>query len=105
MEIVKYNRSDIIDRTSIKLGIHKDEIKFIMDGVFDTIKDMLIEDESYIHIELRNFGVFDVKPTKPKPRARNPQTNEEFYVPSRRKLQFRAGKIIRKQLNKEWIIE
>jgi nucleoid DNA-binding protein len=47
--------------------------------------------------------VFEVKPTKAKPRARNPRTNEEVYVPPRRKIHFKAGKVIREVLQKEWV--
>ena len=48
--------------------------------------------------EIRNFGVFEVKPTKAKPRARNPRTNEEIYVPARRKTHFKPGKLLKEVL-------
>ena len=51
-------------------------------------------------IEIRNFGVFEVKPTKAKPRARNPRTNEEIYVPARRKTHFKPGKLLKEVLKK-----
>jgi len=52
-------------------------------------------------IELRDFGVFEVKKTKPKPKARNPRTGEIIYVPARRKTHFKAGKILKDTLKKE----
>ena len=64
--------------------------------------DILIENRSRIRIELRNFGIFEVKPTRAKPKARNPKTNEEVYVPPRRKIHFKPGKIIRQELQQEW---
>ena len=64
---------------------------------------MLTENQSNIRIELRNFGVFEVKPAKTKPRYRNPRTNEENYVPSHPKVYFKTGKIIREVLQKEWV--
>ncbi|MFH1851291.1 MAG: HU family DNA-binding protein, partial [Candidatus Neomarinimicrobiota bacterium] len=42
----------------------------------------------------------EVKPTKAKPKARNPRTNEIVYVPAHRKTHFKAGKVIREQLRK-----
>ena len=49
-----------------------------------------------------NFGVFEIKKTKPKPKARNPKTNEIIYVPSRRKISFKPGKELSLKLKKEW---
>ena len=98
---IKLNE-DIIRRTGNKLNLTHDEIKLILDTTLDTIAEMLTEDKSRIRIELRNFGVFEVKPTKAKPRARNPRTNEEVFVPPRRKIHFKPGKIIRQELQQEW---
>ena len=53
-------------------------------------------------VELRNFGVFEIKPAKAKPRARNPKTNEEVFVPPHRKIHFKAGKKIKAELKKEF---
>ena len=33
----------------------------------------------------------------------NPKTNEVVYVPPRRKIHFKPGKIIRQELQQEWI--
>ena len=41
------------------------------------------------------------KPTKAKPKARNPRTNEEIYVPPRRKIHYKAGKSIKLILDKD----
>ncbi|MBU0712997.1 HU family DNA-binding protein [bacterium] len=41
-----------------------------------------------LRIEIRGFGVFEVKPTRAKPKARNPRTNEIVYVPPRSKIPF-----------------
>ena len=103
MKPINYTREDIIRRTGDKLNLTHDEMKLILDTILDTVAEMLTEDKSRIRIELRNFGVFEVKPTKAKPRARNPRTNEEVYVPPRRKIHFKPGKIIRPELQKEWI--
>ena len=48
-----------------------------------------------IRIEIRDFGVFEVKKTKPKPKARNPRSGEIIYVPARRKTHFKAGKLLK----------
>ena len=105
MKSINYTREDIIRRASDKLNLTHDEMKIILDTTLDTMAEMLTEEQSRIRIELRNFGIFEVKPTRAKPRARNPRTNEEVYVPPRRKIHFRPGKIIRQELQTGVIVE
>jgi len=69
-----------------------------VNAVLDVIGDFLIEADPDVRIELRDFGVFEVKKTKAKPKARNPKTNETVFVHSRRKTHFRPGKRIREVL-------
>ncbi len=102
MKSLSYNRTDIIRRTSEKLNISQDELKIILDSFLETMGDMLEESNDRTRIELRNFGVFEVKPAKAKPRARNPKTNKEVFVPPHRKVHFKVGKNIRKILSQEW---
>jgi integration host factor subunit beta len=66
-------------------------------AVIEAIGDLLIEADPERRIELRDFGVFEVKKTA-KTSARNPKTNEQMVVPSRRKTHFRPGKRIREVL-------
>ena len=102
MKSKNFTREDIIHRTGDKLNLTHDEMKIILDTTLDTMAEMLTEEQSRIRIELRNFGIFEVKPTRAKPRARNPRTNVEVYVPPRRKIHFKPGKIIRQELQQEW---
>ena len=68
----------------------------IVDNLFSIMRDMLMDKESkLVRIEIRNFGVFEVKPTKAKPKARNPRTNEVVYVPARKKTHFKPGKLLK----------
>ncbi len=97
-----YTKMDIVRIVSNKLDISEVRSKAMVEAVIDTMTDMLTEDRSRTRIELRNFGVFEIKPTKAKPRARNPRANVEVYVPPRRKVHFKAGKILRDVLKKEW---
>ena len=102
MKSVNYTREDIIRQAGDKLNLTHDEMKIILDTTLDTMTEILTKEQSHIRIELRNFGIFEVKPTRAKPRARNPRTNEEVYVPPRRKIHFKPGKIIRQELQQEW---
>jgi len=69
-------------------------------AAFDAMREMLCEDHELTRIEVRNFGVLTVKPTKAKPKARNPRTNEVVYVPAHRKTHFKPGKVIKQVLSK-----
>ena len=104
MKAINFTREDIIRKAGDKLNLSHDEMKIILDTTLDSIAEILTRDQSRIRIELRNFGVFEVKPARAKPHARNPRTNEEIYVPPRRKIHFKPGKIIRQELQKEWTI-
>ena len=51
-------------------------------------------------IEIRGFGVLEVKDTKAKPAASNPRTNEIIYVPARRKTHFKPGILLKEAMHK-----
>ena len=70
MKVINYTREDIISRTGEKLNLTHDEMKLILDTTLDTMTEMLTEDKSRIRIELRRFGIFEVKPTKAKLRIK-----------------------------------
>ena len=102
MKKQSYSKKDIIRRASYKLNMSINESKILCDCFFGILQEMLVDPTERVHIEIRNFGIFEVKPTKAKPRARNPRTNEEVYVPPRRKIHFKPGKMIRQELQQEW---
>ncbi len=64
-------------------------------AVIDSIGQLMMEADPSVRIELRDFGVFEVKKTRAKPKARNPKTNETVFIPSRRKTHFKPSKRIK----------
>ena len=72
----------------------------IVDGVFSSLRDIITGAKDELRIEIRDFGVFEVKKTNPKPRARNPKTGETIFVPARKKVHFKAGKKLKEVLKK-----
>ena len=74
----------------------------MVDVMLDSMNDIFNKRKSNIRLEIRNFGVFEIKPTKAKPKARNPKTNEIVYVPPRRKISFKPSKKLSSKLKKEW---
>ena len=71
-----------------------------VDAVIEAIRELMIEADPEVRIELRNFGVFEVKKTKAKPKARNPKTNETVFIPARRKTHFKPSKLMKEELQK-----
>ena len=67
-------------------------------AVISAIGELMVEADPEIRIELRDFGVFEVKRTKAKPKARNPKTNETVFIPSRRKTHFKPSKRLKQIL-------
>lgn len=61
-------------------------------AVLEAIGGLMMEADPEVRIELRDFGVFEVKKTRAKPKARNPKTNETVFIPSRRKTHFKPSK-------------
>jgi len=49
------------------------------------------------HLELRGFGVFEVCARKAS-KARKPWTGEEAMVPERRRVRFKAGKVMKERV-------
>ena len=79
-EIVK-QIAEKVDETQLK-------IKEIVQLTFDAIVETLIQDR---RIELRNFGVFEVKKRAAR-KARNPRTGDKVFVPEKYVVTFKPGK-------------
>ena len=59
-----------------------------MQKTFDAIVEALVAEH---RIELRNFGVFEVKRRAPR-KARNPRTGDKVFVPEKYVVTFKPGK-------------
>ena len=90
-----YTKKDIARRASYKLNMSLDESRNLCDCFFNVLQEMLIEDNERIHIEIRNFGVFDVKMNKSRTNALNPRTKEKIIIPKRKKITFKPSKKIK----------
>jgi integration host factor subunit beta len=70
--------------------------KEIVQWTFDAIIETLVADG---RIELRNFGVFEVKQRKPR-KARNPRTGERVDVEAKNVVTFQPGKEMEERVRK-----
>jgi integration host factor subunit beta len=81
-------KKEIVKQISERIGLTQLKTKEIVQLTFDAIVDTLLEDK---RIELRNFGVFEVKQRKAR-KARNPRTGEKVDVPAKNVVTFKPGK-------------
>lgn len=81
-------KKEIVKIISDELGLTQLTTKEIVQRTFDAIVDTLVEEQ---RIELRNFGVFEVKQRKPR-KARNPRTGDTVFVPVKYVVTFKPGK-------------
>ncbi|MCB0725920.1 MAG: HU family DNA-binding protein [Ignavibacteriae bacterium] len=94
-------RTDIEAKLEDKLTGKKLTHKLIVDSFIESLREMVMEADPVIRIEIRDFGVFEVKKTKAKPKARNINTGEFIYVPESRKVHFKPGKVLKEFLRKK----
>jgi integration host factor subunit beta len=73
----------IAEEVNLPQMLVKEIIQRLFDGIIDTL-------EKEGRIELRNFGVFEVKKRKPR-KARNPRTGEKLMVPAKLVVAFKPG--------------
>jgi integration host factor subunit beta len=81
-------KKEIVKQISERANLTQLKTKEIVQWTFDAIVDTLIEEG---RIELRNFGVFEVKRRKAR-KARNPRTGEKVDVEPKNVVTFQPGK-------------
>jgi integration host factor subunit beta len=93
-------KKDVIKRILKKINTNPAQTENIVNAALATIREFLSETNPEVKIEIRGFGVLEVKVTRPKPNARNPMTGQKVFVPSRRKIHFKPGKLLNEELKK-----
>jgi DNA-binding protein HU-beta len=81
-------KADIINQVSRAAAITRVKAVVAVEAVLDAMKQSMMRGE---RIELRGFGVFQVKPRK-KGIGRNPRTGREVRIPPGRTIRFKPGK-------------
>jgi len=79
---------DIINEVVAKTGITKTKAELAVETVFESMKKSLAAGN---RIELRGFGVFNVRPRKTGI-GLNPRTGAEVSIPPGRAVRFKPGK-------------
>ncbi|WP_146392799.1 HU family DNA-binding protein [Allorhodopirellula solitaria] len=81
-------KKEIVRVISEELGLTQQQTKEVVQRTFDSIVEMLVREG---RVELRNFGVFEVK-LRAARSARNPKTSQQVHVPEKYVVSFKPGK-------------
>ena len=89
-------KKEIVKAISEEIGLTQLKTKEIVQKTFDAIVETLVADK---RIELRNFGVFEVKKRAAR-KARNPRTGERVDVAEKFVVTFKPGKEMEERVRK-----
>jgi nucleoid DNA-binding protein len=88
-------KRDLVVQISNEVGAVQSLIFDVIQRTLDQITDALARGDT---VELRNFGVLEVRLTKPRV-GRNPnEPDSEFTIPARATVRFKPGKIMRQRV-------
>ena len=86
--VVNITKKEMVRRIAAELQVDQALTRRIVQRTLDSILEALA---SVGRIELRDFGVFEVKHRAAR-KARNPKTNQQVVVPAKSVLVFQPGK-------------
>ena len=87
-------KKEIVRKISEEMGLTQLQTKDIVQRTLDEITRTLVAEG---RIELRNFGVFEIKRHAPR-KARNPRTGEKVDIPAKNVVTFKPGKEMEEQV-------
>ena len=88
-------KREIVIQVSKETGLTQQEVFSIVQHTLDSITDALASGRD---VELRNFGVFEVRLTKARI-GRNPKKpGTDSPIPARATVKFKSGKIMRQRV-------
>ena len=89
-------KKEIVKAISEQMKLTQLQTKEIVQKTFEAIVDTLVTEG---RIELRNFGVFEVKKRAAR-KARNPRTGDRVNVPEKYVVTFKPGKRMEEEVRK-----
>ena len=84
-------KADIVNRVANAARVSRVKAAIAVDTVLDALKEALCDGK---RIELRGFGVFQVRDRK-RGVGRNPKTGVEVEIPPGKTVRFKPGKALR----------
>ena len=90
------NRSELVAMFAQRHSIPKAHAQKLVSLMLEELSDSLAKEEG---IEFRGFGSFFVKSYRAR-QAKNPRSGEKVWMQPRKKVRFRASKVLLSKLNK-----
>ena len=87
-------KRELVIQVAEKLGMTQHEVAEVVQTMFDTVTDTLVEGN---RLEIRNFGVFEVKKRDARV-GRNPRTGDEVPIPQKSVAFFKPGKVLKQMV-------
>ncbi len=94
-------KKEIVKVIAERSNLPQLKTKQIVQWTFDAIVETLLTEK---RIELRNFGVFEVKRRKAR-KARNPRTDEQVFVGPKNVVTFQPGKTMEERVRQMPLVE
>ncbi len=90
-------KRELVVTISNETGLVQHQVFDVVQKTLDHLTDALAKGDT---VELRNFGVFEVRLTKARV-GRNPnKPGSSFVIPPRATVKFKSGKIMRQKVSK-----
>jgi integration host factor subunit beta len=93
-------KKDLIEAVAIATGKDKEVVRDIVQSLLGHMVDALATGQ---RIEIRDFGVFEVKKRGART-AQNPKTLQRVVVPPKASVKFKPGRLLREQVEGESIL-
>lgn len=94
-------KKELIDRIADTTQAKRVVVKRIVQSFLDEVVNELTRDN---RLEFRDFGVFETR-TRAAREAQNPRTLERVYVPPKRTVKFKMGRLLREKLTPSAVTE
>lgn len=88
-------KADIVEIVFEKVGFSKKDVGFVIEEIFEVIKNTLEQGEK---VKISGFGNFTIRQKRAR-RGRNPQTGTEITIDQRRVMTFKASQLLKKAIN------
>lgn len=87
-------KRELVTEIAERLGYTQNEVADVVQATLDAIIESMAEGR---RLEIRNFGVFEVK-TRDSRMGRNPRTGEEVPIAQKRVATFKPGKALKERV-------
>ena len=88
-------RTELVANVAEKSGITKKQADIVLNSLFDSIKQALVEGDK---VQIIGFGTFENRERSAR-KGRNPRTGEEIDIPASKLPSFKAGKVLKDMVN------